>query len=82
MCTNTKVLKSKMVLHGDTVQSLADYIGVNRQNASLKINGKREFKQTEIALIACRYKLTCEELLNIFLRVSAHESKRMRSTLG
>ena len=55
-----------MVLNGDTIQTLADALGVNRQNASIKINNKREFKQSEIALIASRYKLTYEEVECIF----------------
>lgn len=65
--TNTKLLKSKMVLNGDTVSSLAESIGVNRQNMSLKLNGKRDFKQSEIAKIAKRYRLTYQELKEIFL---------------
>lgn len=64
--TNTNFLKAKMVLHGDTIQTLAAAIGINRQNASLKINGKRCFKQNEIALIAWRYKLNPQEFKAIF----------------
>ena len=64
--TNTNFLKAKMVLHGDTIQSLAEAIGINRQNLSLKINGKRDFKQSEIAMIRFRYKLTTEEVNAIF----------------
>lgn len=67
MATNTKLLKSKMVLNGDTVSSLAESLGVNRQNMSIKLNGKRDFKQTEIAKIAKRYRLTYQELKEIFL---------------
>lgn len=64
--TNTKLLKAKMILNGDTIQTLAESLGINRQNASIKINGKREFKQLEIAKIARRYKLNYEELESIF----------------
>ena len=64
--TNTKLLKAKMVLNGDTIQTLADCLGINRQNASIKINGKREFRQLEIATIVKRYKLTYEEIDSIF----------------
>ena len=64
--TNTKLLKAKMILNGDTIQTLADSLGINRQNASIKINGKREFKQLEIAKISRRYKLSYEELESIF----------------
>ena len=65
--TNTRLLKAKMVLNDDTVSKLADCLGVNRQNMSLKLNGKREFKQSEIAKIAKRYRLTFQELKEIFL---------------
>lgn len=64
--TNTKLLKAKMVLNGDTIQTLADAIGINRVNASMKVNGKREFKQQEIGVIVKRYKLTYEEIEGIF----------------
>ena len=64
--TNTKLLKAKMVLNGDTIQTLADSLGINRQNASIKINGKRDFKQKEIATIVRRYKLTYAETEAIF----------------
>ena len=66
--TNTKLLKAKMVLNGDTIQTLANSLGINRQNASIKVNGKREFKQSEIAAIVERYKLTYDEIDSIFFR--------------
>ena len=64
--TNTRLLKAKMVLFGDTISTLAAALGINRQNASIKVNGKRDFKQTEIAKITERYKLTLEEVAAIF----------------
>ena len=64
--TNTRLLKAQMVLHGDTIQTLADSLGINRQNASIKVNDKRDFKQSEIAVIAKRYKLTYIEVEDIF----------------
>lgn len=64
--TNTRLLKAKMVLFGDTVSTLAQALGINRQNASVKINGKRDFKQTEIAKIVERYKLSFEDMMAIF----------------
>lgn len=64
--TNTRLLKAKMILNGDTIQTLAECLGINRQNASIKVNGKRDFKQKEIAVIVRRYKLTYAELEAIF----------------
>lgn len=66
MATNTRLLKSKMVLNNDTTIALAEYLGVNRQNVSVKVNGKREFKQSEIAKIIRRYNLSDQEIRAIF----------------
>ena len=65
--TNTRLLKAKMILNNDTVSDLAKCLGINRQNASIKINGKRDFKQSEIAKIITRYNLTFDEVKDIFL---------------
>ena len=67
---NTRLLKAKMVLNGDTISSLAGALEINRQNASIKVNGKRDFKQTEILKIAKRYKLTVDEVAAIFFGVA------------
>ena len=66
MATNTALLKSKMVLNCDTTIALAECLGLNRQNLSIKVNGKREFKQSEIAKIIRRYNLKDEEIRAIF----------------
>lgn len=64
--TDTKLLKATMILKNDTVSALAEAIGTKRQALSCKINNKREFKQHEIASIASRYKLTGEQIIEIF----------------
>lgn len=66
MATNTALLKSKMVLNNDTTIALAKCLGLNRQNVSAKVNGRRDFKQTEIAKIIKRYNLTDNEIRAIF----------------
>lgn len=63
----TKLLKMKMLEHGDDVTSLAQYLGIARQTLSSKINGNRDFKQSEIDVIADRYNLTPHEVVSIFL---------------
>lgn len=82
--TNTRLLKAKMVLNGDTISTLAAALGINRQNASIKINGKRDFKQREIMLIAMRYKLTGGEFVAIFFggEGELNERERMRLIAG
>lgn len=67
--TNTTLLRIQMILHNDSVASLAECLGLNRQSVSNKIKGKREFKQSEIAKIAERYSLTLEEVKEIFLNI-------------
>ena len=64
---NGKLLRSIMVLHGDTNISLARYLGITEQSLSNKINENgTEFKQGEIARIKDRYNLSGEMIDNIF----------------
>lgn len=64
---NTKLLRSKMVLFGDTSYSLAQALDISPQAFSLKLNGEREFKQEEIKIIQDRYNLSPDEVVDIFL---------------
>lgn len=93
MTTNTPLLKSKMALNNDTTIALAQCLGLNRQNVSAKVNGKRDFKQTEMAKIIKRYNLTDKEIRAIFwndydfgeevmLCDCAYERKRVRRSVG
>ena len=65
---NAKLLKSKMVLFGDTGAVLADALGISRQQFSAKLNETNgaEFTQNEIKMIKARYSLTSEEVDYIF----------------
>lgn len=70
---NSKMLRSVMVLHGDTNSDLASCLGITEQSVSNKINeAGTEFKQGEIAKIKARYNLTPEQVDEIFfsLKVS------------
>ena len=51
---NKNKLKSKMAEFGDTMEDLAEYLGIHRSSLSAKINNYRgaEFNQTEIRMIA------------------------------
>ena len=51
---------------GDTQSELARMLGVTESTLSWKINGKAEFKQSEIKVIADRYDLTGEEVKSMF----------------
>ena len=64
---NSKLLRSIMVLHGDTNATLAEYIGIAERSFSSKINENgTEFKQNEIVAIRKRYSLTDEQVCQIF----------------
>lgn len=57
-----------MILHDDTNDLLAAALGITPQRLSAKINetGGAEFTQREIRIIKIRYRLTPEQVDNIF----------------
>lgn len=64
---NKDLLRSVMVLHGDTNKSLAAYLGISEQSVTNKINENgTEFKKGEILKIKKRYNLTCDQVDLIF----------------
>lgn len=65
---NTKLLRSKMVLHDDNNITLAEALGISPQRFSAKINetSGAEFTQGEITIIKNRYGLTNDETNDIF----------------
>lgn len=64
---NKELLRSIMVLHGDTNKDLADYLGITEQSVSAKINENgTEFKVGEMRLIRERYDLTADQVDRIF----------------
>lgn len=64
--TNKNELKAQIVRHGDTHQSLADAFGCAISTISKKVNGERDFTQTEIDFIKRRYDLSPDEVDLIF----------------
>jgi antitoxin component HigA of HigAB toxin-antitoxin module len=64
---NKVLLRSIMVLHGDTNKDLADLLGRTLQSVSAKLNENgTEFTQGEIAKIKDRYNLSAEQIEAIF----------------
>ena len=61
-------LRSYMVLHEDTMETLAEYLGISRQTLSARMNGHSRFKLDEIMLIADKYKLQSNEIMEIFFK--------------
>ena len=62
----TKLFKSKMALFGDTIVSLAESLEIHRLTLAEKINGKSDFKQSEITFLIDRWNLTASEVVQIF----------------
>ena len=66
---NANLLKSKMVIAGDEnfVQCLADLLNCSRTTASGKLGGTVPFTDVEIRVIVRKYKLTADDIKNIFV---------------
>lgn len=74
------MFRSKMNLYGDnTLDSLADYLGIARQTLSRKLNGEADFTQTEMSMIKIRYNLTNEEFTQIFTK-EIYQDEHSRSS--
>ena len=65
---NKKMYRSKMALFGDTNESVAKYLGISPQRNSAKVNGTKgaEYTQGEISKLKIRWKLSAEEVDQIF----------------
>lgn len=63
---NTQELKAEIMRHGDTCQSLAEFMGISKPTFSHKINGKAEFTRSEIKAIVNRYNLSAQRMAEIF----------------
>lgn len=64
---NGVMLKSVMVLNGDTIRDLAEYLHISPQSTSDKINERgTEFKLGEIQMIKEKYRLSPDQVDAIF----------------
>lgn len=65
---NKNELWAMIKRHGDTQGELAESLGISRATLSKKMNekGNSSFTQPEIAHIKERYKLSAEDISNIF----------------
>lgn len=66
--TNLNLLKSKMAAIGytDFTTDLTKLLGVSWTAASQKLNGKTDFKQSEISILTLKLGLTGEDVKQIF----------------
>jgi hypothetical protein len=63
---NGASLKSVMVKHNDTQEKLAEVLDLPVSGLNARINGKIEFRRSEINAIRRRYSLSPEETVSIF----------------
>ena len=63
---NDRKLRSIMVLNGDKVDDLANFLNISRQSLTNKMNGKTEFTRAEMVMIKRRYKLNNDEFVKTF----------------
>lgn len=63
---NRKELKAQMARHGDTNETMAQALNMSVPSFSMKLNGRRDFTQTEIHGIINRYNLDAPEVVTIF----------------
>lgn len=63
-----RLLRSKMVAFGDTSESLARFLGINKSSLSAKMNCYRgaNFTQKEMSAIIGKYGLSAEDIASIF----------------
>ena len=59
-------IKKLLAKYGHTQNDLAELLGITYQSVSIKINGKKDFFQSEIYKIMVCYQLTPEEVVDIF----------------
>ena len=68
--TNTNLLRAKMAMMGYDKPSkdLSQMLAISYPSANLRMHGKRNFTQREIAILALKLGLTGDEVKQIFLQ--------------
>lgn len=64
---NERFLKAEMIIYGDDLNSLAEFLGMTRQTLSRKIK-EGTFTQDEMNKIKNRYDLSDEKFVQIFTK--------------
>ena len=68
---NSREMKAEMKLHDDTQEKLAEVLRIQVSGVSARINGKIDFRASEIEKIRDRYTLSNDRLCSIFFTESA-----------
>lgn len=72
---NTGEMNAAMKRNHDTQEKLADALGIHTSGVSARINGKIDFRRSEINIIRNRYNLTAEETMKIFFTDDVSQSE-------
>lgn len=64
---DTEKLLAAMKEYGDTQSSLAEFLGVSRQNVCQVLKGRQGFTLSHVQKISKRYSLTDSEIVDIFI---------------
>ena len=64
---NKELLKYHISKNGDTVKSLAAFLGLHTGTLYKKISGERDFSTKEVAKITKKYDLSDSLVVDIFL---------------
>lgn len=63
---NSNEMKAAMKRNGDTLEKLAEALNLHISGVSERVNGRIDFRASEISKIVKRYKLSPEETNVIF----------------
>ena len=63
---NKPLIRAIIVKNNDTQDRLAEALNLSRSAISNRINGKIDFRLSEINCIRLRYKLSAKEVVDIF----------------
>ena len=63
---NSNELKAEMKRNNDTYEKLAEALDLQVSGGSERVNGKVEFRRSEINIIRKRYRLSPEDTIRIF----------------
>lgn len=68
---NTNEMKAAMKRNQDTQEKLAEALDLHISGVSARVNGKIDFRCSEIVKIVNRYKLSPEDTARIFFNTNA-----------
>lgn len=62
-----RTIKQVISESGDTQREVSKVLGITESTLSLKVNGRADWRASEITALAERYGLTPEEVTEVFL---------------